>query len=91
MTEILIGGVAGELLHKAPCSVLITRPAAEPRSFPRSLVVGMDGSPNSETALIAAQHLAARFGSTIRIITALKGKHTDLAHIERRTSLGGGA
>ena len=82
MTEILFGGVAGELLQKAPCSVLITRPASEPSSFPRSIVVGMDGSPNSETALIAAHHLAARFGSTIRVITALKGKHTDLAHIQ---------
>jgi len=25
VTEILIGGVAGELLHNAPCSVLIVR------------------------------------------------------------------
>jgi nucleotide-binding universal stress UspA family protein len=39
MTEILIGGVTGELLCKAPCSVLIARPAANPGSFPRSSLV----------------------------------------------------
>ncbi len=33
-TEILIGGVAGELLHSAPCSVLVARPPREPGRVP---------------------------------------------------------
>lgn len=85
-TEILFGGVAGELLHKAPCSVLIARPCP-PSSFPGRLVVGVDGSPQADDALAAAQQLAARFGSTLRVISALDGKGVDLAHVHLRTPL----
>jgi nucleotide-binding universal stress UspA family protein len=80
LTEMLIGGVAGELLHKSPCSLLLARPAADPGSFPRFLVVGVDGSRESGVALAAAQQLAARFGSSMRVINALKG-HSDLSHL----------
>ena len=43
-TEIMIGGVAGEVLHQAPCSVLIARPPSNRETFPDSIVVGLDGS-----------------------------------------------
>jgi nucleotide-binding universal stress UspA family protein len=84
MTEILIGGVAGELLHQSACSVLIARPGAGPNSFPRSLVVGMDGSHEADTALKVARQLAGRFGSGVRIITALQDEDIDLARIHLR-------
>lgn len=83
-TEILIGGVAGELLHKAPCSVLIARSAVVD-TFPRALVVGHDGSAQADHALAVAQHLALRFGSTLRVIAALDGKGVDLAQVHLRT------
>ncbi len=54
-SEILLGGVAGQLLHDAPCSVLVARPPADGERFPRSLVVGIDGSPQAEEALVAAE------------------------------------
>jgi nucleotide-binding universal stress UspA family protein len=81
--EILIGGVAGELLHKAPCSVLIARPRSS-ASFPSTLVVGHDGSPPADDASTVARQLAARFGSTMRVISALDGKGVDLAHVQLR-------
>jgi nucleotide-binding universal stress UspA family protein len=85
-TEILIGGVAGELLHQAPCSVLIARPCP-PASFPARLVVGVDGSPQADDAFAVAQQLAARFGSALRVICALDGKGVDLERVQLRTPL----
>lgn len=78
--EIMFGGVAGALLHQAPCSVLVARePAAAP--FPRSLVVGIDGSAEAERALAVARTLAARFAAPLRIVTALRGKTVDLPRV----------
>lgn len=82
-TEILIGGVAGELLHRAPCSVLIARPAPD-EAFPRRLLAGIDGSLQADDALGVARRLAARFGSTLTVVTALGGKDVDLAHVHLR-------
>jgi nucleotide-binding universal stress UspA family protein len=83
-TEILIGGVAGEMIHKAPCSVLIARPT-EPGAFPRRVVIGYDGSPNADAALFVATGLAKRFASGVRVITALGGKRVELARAELRS------
>lgn len=77
--EILLGGVAGELLHRAPCSVLIARKQAA--VFPRSLVVGTDGSPEAELALAVAQTLAVRFAAPLQIVAALRGKAVDLPRV----------
>jgi nucleotide-binding universal stress UspA family protein len=82
-TEILIGGIAGELLHKAPCSVLIARPHRM-QDFPSTLIVGDDGSPQADEAVAVARRLAARFGITMRVITALDGKGVDLLHVHHR-------
>jgi nucleotide-binding universal stress UspA family protein len=82
-SEVLIGGVAGELLHNAPCSVCIAREPAAEALFPRSVVAGYDGSPASEAALAVARHLAERFGAPLSILTARGGKNVDLARAER--------
>ena len=76
-TEMLMGGVSGELLHSAPCSVLIARPPREPEEFPRSILVGIDGSDAADLALTTATEIARRSNGRLRIVTALRGKDVD--------------
>lgn len=61
--------VAAHLLGHAPCSVLIARPAAAESRFPRSIVVGLDGSAGGEAAAGVAGELAARCGADLRVVT----------------------
>ena len=86
-TEILIGGVAGELLHRAPCSVLVARPAQEPDGFPRSIVVGIDGSRESDAAFRAAERIAARFDVPLETVVSSHGKGVDVAKVHLRAPL----
>jgi nucleotide-binding universal stress UspA family protein len=79
LSEIMIGGVAGELLHDAPCSVLVARPPAVDALFPRAIVAGVDGSPESAAAAAAARYLANRFAARMTVVTALAAKDVDLA------------
>ena len=83
LSEMLIGGVAGPLLHQAPCSVLIARPAISEGRFPASVTVGIDGSPGSLEALAVAEHLSTRFGADLRAVLARHG-NVDLVHAELR-------
>jgi nucleotide-binding universal stress UspA family protein len=78
LSEIVIGGVVGELLHNAPCSVLVARPPAAGALFPRAIVAGVDGSPESAAAAAAARYLAKRFAAPLTVVTALDGKDVDL-------------
>jgi nucleotide-binding universal stress UspA family protein len=75
MRGILIGSTATAIVHKAPCSVLIARRAAP--EFPTRIVVGVDGSPESAAAYIAASHLATRFGAELWPVVAHGGKGVD--------------
>ena len=83
-SEILVGGVAGEMLHDAPCSVLIARAPSDPAVFPAAIVVGVDGSPEAGAALAAAAALQRRFGADLRVLAALGGKHVDSAQVQRQ-------
>jgi nucleotide-binding universal stress UspA family protein len=86
-TEILVGGVAGELLHRSPCSVLIARPPVTPAAFPGSIVVGIDGSVESDPALAAGQQLARRFDVPLRVLVAGRGKDVDIPRVHLRAPL----
>jgi nucleotide-binding universal stress UspA family protein len=74
---IALGAVSTFLLHEAPCSVLVARAARDLQHWPRTVVVGLDGSPESATALAAARRLAVRFGSRIRPVVAV-GEDADI-------------
>ena len=84
LQEIVFGGIAGELLHKAACAVLIARPAPDTSTFPREIVVGIDGSDEAERAFETARSLATRRHSTLRSVVAHGGKHVNLAQVTRR-------
>lgn len=72
---IVVGSTATEVVHKAPCSVLVARKAGP--YFPRRIVVGVDGSPESAAAYAAARHLAARFTAELWPVVAHGGKGVD--------------
>jgi len=82
--EIVFGGVGGELLHQAPCSVLVARPVPDLTAFPREIVVGIDGSDESERAFDVASRLAMRRHSSLRAVIAHGGKRVSLAKVTRR-------
>lgn len=76
-TEIIFGGVAGDLLHRAPCSVLVARSPLAGAAFPASIVAGVDGSAQSRVALAVAARLADRFAASLRVVVGLRGKDID--------------
>jgi nucleotide-binding universal stress UspA family protein len=82
LAEIMLGGVAGELLHSAPCSVLIARPPLAEGLFPRAIVAGSDGSPEAEAAVAVARSLAHRFAVPLAVVSGLVGKGVDLERVQ---------
>jgi nucleotide-binding universal stress UspA family protein len=84
--EIVLGGVGGELLHLAPCSMLLARPVPDEANFPRSIVVGIDGSDEAERAYEVAVSLARRRHGRVQSLAALGGKCVDLGEIAHRHS-----
>ena len=75
MRGIVLGSTATELIHKAPCPVLVARPAAT--DFPRRIVVGVDGSAESARAYAIAEYLAARFEADLWPVVASGGDGFD--------------
>lgn len=69
---IVEGAVATEIVHKAPCSVLVARPVDD--GFPRRIVVGVDGSVESAVAYAAAHYIATRFDAELHAVVAWGGK-----------------
>lgn len=74
---IAVRSVATHMLHEAPCSVLVARAPRNLERWPRSIVVGLDGSAESAVATRVARRLAERFGAEVRAVAASGGK-TDL-------------
>jgi nucleotide-binding universal stress UspA family protein len=81
MAGILVGSTTTEVVHKAPCSVLVAREAE--KAFPRRIVVGVDGSDESARAYEAAQHLAKRFGAELWPVVAYGGEPVDREAVDR--------
>jgi nucleotide-binding universal stress UspA family protein len=68
-TGLAFGSVGTRLLRDAPCSVLVARPPME-TLWPRSIVVGLDGSRESAVASAAARDLARRLRTRLRFVAA---------------------
>ena len=66
------------VLHNSPCSVLIARHPAEDDPWPRSIVVGHDGSRAAAEAAVVASELAFRFGAALRFVVATGGDPVDV-------------
>jgi len=84
---IVLGSVGTHLLHSAPCSVLIARPSADETAFPRSIVVGHDGSKAAATAVAVAKELAHRFDAGLRIVVATGGDPVQLDRLAQEEEL----
>ena len=72
---IILGSVATRVIHDARCSVLVGRGDLRPELFPRSIVVGFDGSEQSEHARTLAERLARDLHGTCRSVTGVKELH----------------
>jgi nucleotide-binding universal stress UspA family protein len=82
-TGIALGAVSTYVLHEAPCSVLFARgPVGGPR-WPHSIVVGLDGSQESEVAVAVARELAERHDAELRAIVATRDWTIDLERARR--------
>ena len=66
----LLGTVAARMLRDAPCSILIAKAARDAETWPRSVVVGVDGSAPSTTGFAVARLVAGRFGARLRAIAS---------------------
>ena len=84
LEEIVFGGVGGELLHKAKCSVLLARPVPDETIFPQRIVVGIDGSDESERAYEVASGIAKSRRSTLRSLAACGGERITFDEIAER-------
>ena len=69
ISGILLGSVAAQLLHEAPCAVLMAR--GQPADgFPARVAVGADGSEESARAVHAAATIARACGSQLEAVVA---------------------
>ncbi len=82
VTARLFGTLDAAILRDAPCSVLVARPGWG-TTKPARIVVGLDGSPESELAKRTAVSLAARLGTEPEVVVALGGKALDESVFDR--------
>lgn len=81
---LIVGSLVTEMIHEAPCPVLVTRPPAGGGPWvPRTLTVGIDGSDCSLDALGVARALGERLGARVRLLAATGGKRIDADELGR--------
>jgi nucleotide-binding universal stress UspA family protein len=75
---IALGSITTYMLHDAPCAVLVARGDVDLDEWPRSIVVGVDGSDESAAAYAAANQLADGLGSEVRAVVATEEGRADV-------------
>ncbi len=78
LAGLLLGSAMTKLLHDAPCAVLVAGSSGEDGPFPRSVVVGYDGSEQAAAAVRAAAEVAHRTGAALDALCARGGKEVDV-------------
>ena len=68
--RLILGSVSQRVLYEAPCSVRVARCSDHKRKGPARIVVGFNGSPDSELAVASVASRAWPEGSEARVITA---------------------
>jgi nucleotide-binding universal stress UspA family protein len=63
-----VDAVAAHLLRYAHSSVLVARPTGDELRFPRSILVGLDGSSHADAGATVAAALAAGCGAALRTV-----------------------
>jgi len=82
LAGLVLGSAMTKLLHDAPCAVLVAGPAEEEARFPRSMVVGYDGSEQAALAVRAAVELAHRVDVPLDALCARGGKEVDVESLQ---------
>lgn len=72
---IVVGSTATEVVHEAPCSILVARTVGP--FFPHRIVAGVDGSPQSAAAFEVARYLSERFDAELWPLMARGGKDVE--------------
>ncbi len=68
--RLILGSVSQRVLYEAPCSVRVSRCSDVRRKGPVRIVIGFNGSPDSELAVVAVASRAWPEGSEARVIIA---------------------
>lgn len=81
LAGLVLGSAMTKLLHDAPCAVLVAG-SAEDGPFPRSVVVGYDGSEQAALAVRAALEVAHRADVPLDALCAGGGKDVDVEALQ---------
>jgi nucleotide-binding universal stress UspA family protein len=80
----ILGSAMTALLHDAPCSVLVAGAVEEGVRFPRSIVVGYDGSEQADAAARAAAEISHRTGAPLEAVCARHGKEVPVDELQAK-------
>jgi nucleotide-binding universal stress UspA family protein len=83
LAGLVLGSAMTTVLLDAPCSVLVAG-ADRVESWPRSLVVGYDGSEQADEAVRVAAGVAGRTQAPLEAVCARGGKDGDLEALQAR-------
>jgi nucleotide-binding universal stress UspA family protein len=82
LAGIVLGSAMTSVLHDAPCCVLVAGSGRE--GWPRSLVVGYDGSEQADAAVRVAAGVAHRTEAPLDAVCARHGKEVDVEALQAR-------
>jgi nucleotide-binding universal stress UspA family protein len=87
VSGMLLGSVAAQVLHDAPCSVLVARGEGDIADFPRTIAVAADGSTPSRHAAAAADAIGRATGASVQQLNAGHSPARDLIEASRSSDL----